>query len=216
MPDRPKLSATTRTVTGKKVALIRRAGGLPAVIYGHGTASEPVTLDAHDFGLLRRHVGASTLVDVSVDGGKARPVLLQDVQIHPVGRQIIHVDLFAVRMTEELSVDIRLIGEGVLPVSVAGGSLVHPVSSVHARALPGDLPDAIHYDLSSLDSFEAVITVGDLVVPKGVTIQTDPADIIARVLAPRGEEVVEGAVEPVVEAPAADAPVPARGAPAAS
>jgi hypothetical protein len=61
-----------------------------------------------------------------------------------------------------------------------------------------------------------VITVGDLVVPKGVTIQTDPADIIARVLAPRGEEVVEGAVEPVAEAPVADAPVPARGAPAAS
>ena len=206
MPDRPHLSATTRTVTGKKVAHIRRAGGLPAVIYGHGTASEPVTLDAHDFGLLRRHVGASTLVDVSVDGGRPRPVLLQDVQIHPVGRQVIHVDLFAVRMTEELTVDIRLIADGVPSVAVAGGSLVHPVSSVHVRALPGDLPDAIHYDVSSLTSFEAVITVADLVVPKGVTIQNDPADVIARVLAPRGEEVVESAAEPVAEVPAVAPP----------
>ena len=206
MPDRPQLSAATRTVTGKKVAHIRAAGGLPAVIYGHGTASEPVTLDAHDFGLLRRHVGASTLVDVSVDGGRPRPVLLQDVQIHPVGRQVLHVDLFAVRMTEELTVEIRLIADGIPPVAVAGGSLVHPVSSVHARALPGDLPDAIHYDISTLTSFDAVITVADLIVPTGVTIQTDPADVIARVLAPRGEEVVAGAVEAVDEVPAAAAP----------
>lgn len=209
MPDRPKLSATTRTVTGKKVAHIRRAGGLPAVVYGHGIASEPVTLDAHDFGLLRRHVGASTLVDVSVDGGRARPMLLQDIQIHPLERTVLHVDLFAVRMTEELSVDIRLVADGTPPVSVSGGSLVHPVSSVHARALPGDLPDAIHYDLSSLVSFEATITVADLVVPKGVTIHNDPTDIIARVLAPRGEEVVEGAVEAEPEAAPAAASAPA-------
>jgi hypothetical protein len=77
---------------------------------------------------------------------------------------------------------------------------------VHVRALPGDLPDAIHYDISSLTSFDAVITVADLVVPAGVTIQTDPSDVIARVLAPRGEEVVAGAAEADAEAPAVAAP----------
>ncbi len=69
MSDRPRLAATTRTVTGKKVARLRHEGRLPAVVFGHGTASEPLSLDAHDFDLLRRHVGRSTLVDLSVDGG---------------------------------------------------------------------------------------------------------------------------------------------------
>jgi large subunit ribosomal protein L25 len=214
MPDRPQLVASTRTVTGKKVAHIRHAGGLPAVVYGHGMASEPITLDAHAFTRLRRHTGASTLVDLAVDGGRARPVLIQGVQIHPVGRQVLHVDFFAVRMTEELTVEVRLVGDGVPGIATAGGSMVHPVSSVHARALPGDLPDAIHYDVSSLISFEAVITVADLVVPKGVTLLADPADVIARMLAPRGEEVVAGAVDEAVEEAVDAAPAAGR-APAA-
>ncbi len=206
MSDRPHLAAATRTVTGKKVALLRREGRLPAVVFGHGEASEPVTLDAHDFDQLRRHVGASTLVDLAVDGGRTRPVLLQGVQIHPVSRRPLHVDLFAVRMTEELTVDVRLVADGIAPAAEAGGSLVHPVSSVRARALPGDLVDTIHYDLGSLTSFDAVITVADLTVPAGMTLQADPSEIIARVLAPREAEVVETvAEEPVAEA-AAEAP----------
>ena len=76
MPDRPKLAAAARTVTGKQVARLRHEGQLPAVVYGHGLTSEPLTVDAHEFDLLRRHVGASTLVDLSVDGKKSRPVLV--------------------------------------------------------------------------------------------------------------------------------------------
>src|SRR4051794_38254843 len=97
MSDRPRLAAASRSVTGKAVAHLRRQGQLPAVVYGHGTASEPVSLDAHEFDLLRRHAGASTLVDLAVDKGKPRPVLLHGVQVHPVTRRPLHVDLFAVR-----------------------------------------------------------------------------------------------------------------------
>ena len=210
MSDRLRLQAATRTVTGKKVATIRREGRLPAVVYGHGAASEPVSLDAHEFDTLRRRVGASTLVDLAVDGGQLRPVLIHGVQVHPLTRRPLHVDLFAVRMTEELTVEVRLIGDGVAPAVAAGGSLVHPVSSVRARALPGNLPETIHYDLGALTTFEAVITVADLVVPEGVTLQADPADVIARVLEPRGEETpaveaveVAPVIEPTSEAAAA-------------
>jgi large subunit ribosomal protein L25 len=207
MADRPRLAAASRTITGKKVALLRKEGRLPAVVFGHGTASEPVTIDAHDFEQLRRHTGASTLIDLAVDGGKPRPVLLHGIQVHRVTRRPLHVDLFAVRMTEELTVDVQLVADGVAPVAAQGGSLVHPVSMVRARALPADLPENIHYDLSSLVGYEDTITVADLVVPAGVTLQADPADVIARVLAPREEVVVAGeAVEaaPVV-APAPEA-----------
>ena len=112
MATRPRLAAETRTVTGKQVARLRHAGQLPAVVYGHGVSSENVAVDAHEFDLLRRHVGASTLVDLSVDGGKTRPVLVSSIQVNPISRRPIHVDLFAVRMTEELTVEVQLVGQG--------------------------------------------------------------------------------------------------------
>jgi large subunit ribosomal protein L25 len=191
MADRPALVAERRTVTGKAVAHLRKAGRLPAVVYGHGTESEPVTLDAHDFDLLRRRTGASTLIDLKVEGGKARPVLVHGVQYHPVSRRPLHVDLFAVRMTEELTVEVQLVGTGTAPAAEGGGTLVHPTSSVKVRALPANLPETLSYDLASLVDYDTTITIADLVAPEGVTIQGDPTEVIARVLAPRVEEVVE-------------------------
>jgi large subunit ribosomal protein L25 len=207
MPARPRLAAVSRTVTGKKVATLRRAGQLPAVVYGHGTDSEPVTVDAHEFDLLRRHVGASTLVDLAVDGKKTRPVIVHAIQVDILTRRPIHLDLFAVRMTEELTVEVQLVGIGVAPATESGGTLVHPVQSVKVRALPDNLPEKLTYDLSVLTDYDATITVADIVVPDGVTIQAEASEVIARVLAPRVEDVTvaEGA-DVGEEAPAAEAP----------
>jgi len=189
MADRPALAAERRTVTGKAVSRLRKDGRLPGVVYGHGTDSEPVTIDAHEFEQLRKHAGASTLVDLKVEGGKARPVLISSIQVHPVNRRPLHVDLFAVRMTEELTVEVQLVSTGVAGAVENGGTLVHPTSSVKIRALPANLPDSLSYDLSPLVDFDTTITVADLIVPEGVTIQADEAEVIARVLAPRVEEV---------------------------
>ncbi len=193
MADRPALAAERRTVTGKAVSRLRKDGRLPGVVYGHGTDSEPVTIDAHEFEQLRKHAGASTLVDLKVEGGKARPVLISSIQVHPVNRRPLHVDLFAVRMTEELTVEVQLVSTGVAGAVENGGTLVHPTSSVKIRALPANLPDSLSYDLSPLVDFDTTITVADLIVPEGVTIQADPAEVIARVLAPRVEEAVVAA-----------------------
>jgi large subunit ribosomal protein L25 len=212
MPDRPRLAAASRTVTGKAVARLRKEGLVPAVVYGHGTASEPVSLDAHDFDQLRRHTGASTLIDLSVDDHKVRPVLVSNVQVHPVNRRPLHVDLFVVRMTEELTVEVPLVGTGVAPASESGGTLVHPVSTVRVRALPANLPDSLHYDLASLTSYDVTITVADIEAPEGVTIVADPADVVARVLAPRVEEVEVVATPTEGEAATTDASESAEGA----
>jgi large subunit ribosomal protein L25 len=203
MSDRPSLAAASRTVTGKKVARLRHEGRLPAVVYGHGTASEPLTVDAHEFDLLRRHVGASTLVDLKVDGKKARPVLVHAIQVHPINRRPLHVDLFAVRMTEELTVEVQLVGTGTAPAVELGGTLMHPVTSVKVRALPDKLPESLHYDLSPLTDYDATITVADLQAPDGVSIHAEPTEVIARVLPPRVEEA------PVAEAAAEEAPAEA-------
>lgn len=207
MSDRPRLEATTRTDAGKSVAArLRRDGRLPAVLFGHGIDSQSLSVDAHELSILRRHVGATTLVDLTVDGKKPRAVLIHGVQLDKIHHRPLHVDLFAVRMTEELSAEVQLVADGVAPAAETGGTLVHPVSSVKVRALPGDLVDAIHYDLASLTSYDSVLTVGDLVAPKGVTIHTEPSEIVARVLAPRVEEAP---VEAEAAAPAAEAEAPA-------
>ena len=73
---RATLAAEHRQITGKKVSALRRAGRLPAVVYGHGIESSNVTVDTHEFEQLRRHTGPNALVDLSVDGKKAQPVLV--------------------------------------------------------------------------------------------------------------------------------------------
>lgn len=190
MPDRPRLAAASRTVTGKAVARLRKDGLVPAVVYGHGTASEPVSLDAHEFEQLRRRAGASTLVDLTVDDQKARPVLVHGIQVHPVNRRPLHVDLFVVRMTEELTVEVPLVGTGAAPAAEMGGTLVHPISTVRVRALPANLPDSLTYDLAPLTSYDVTITLADVAVPEGVTLATELTEVVARVLAPRVEEEI--------------------------
>jgi large subunit ribosomal protein L25 len=196
--SRPSLAAEPRDVTGKKVAAIRRAGRVPAVVYGHGVASESLSIDAHEFDLLRRHAGPNALIDLSVHGKKPRPVLVHGVQVHPVNRRPLHVDLFLVRMTEELTVDVRLEATGIAPAADRdGGTLLHPTEHVRVKALPDHLPQSIEYSVESLDDFEKVLKVSDLSIPDDVTLLTDPDEIIAKVQPPRVEaepepELAEG------------------------
>lgn len=186
---RATLAAEHRDVIGKKVARLRSAGRLPAVVYGHGVDSASISIDAHEFELLRRHTGPNALVDLSLDGEKARPVLVSSVQVHPVNRRTLHVDLFLVRMTEELTVDVPLVATGDSPaVALQGGTLLHPIESVRVRALPDKLPQVIEYPVESLTDFDTTLHVRDLVIPADVTLLTDGDEIIARVQAPRVEE----------------------------
>jgi large subunit ribosomal protein L25 len=185
---RPTLAAEHREVTGKAVSRLRKAGLLPAVVYGHGEGSANVTVDAHEFELLRRHTGPNALVDLSIDGKKAQPVLINSVQVHPVNRRPLHADLFLVRMTEELTVDVPLVptGESNAVVNL-GGTLLHVTETVRVRALPDHLPQSIEYAIDSLVDFDTQLHVSDLVVPADVTLLTDGDEIIAKVQAPRVE-----------------------------
>jgi large subunit ribosomal protein L25 len=188
---RPTLAAEHRDVTGKKVARLRKGGRLPAVVFGHGLASANVSLDTHDFELLRRRIGANALVDLSVDGKKAKPVLIYGVEVHPVTRRPLHADLFLVRMTEELTVDvpIDLTGESVA-VNMHGGTLVREAETVKVRALPDHLPQRFELSVEPLVDFESRLHVRDLTIPAGVTLVSDPDETVAHVLAPRIEEEV--------------------------
>ena len=186
---RPKLAATSREVTGKKVAYLRRDGRLPAVVFGRGIDSDNVSVDTHEFEQLRRHAGANTLIDLSVDGAASAPVLVYGVQTHRVTHRPLHVDLYVVRMTEELTVDVPLVSEGEAEaIETGGGTLLHVIENVRVRALPDHLPQSIHYSIESLATFDDAIHVRDLVIPGDATLLTDLDEVVAKVLAPRVEE----------------------------
>jgi large subunit ribosomal protein L25 len=196
---RPTLAARGREVTGKAVARLRRAGQLPGVVFGRGLESANVTVDAHELSVLRRRVGPNVLVDLSVDGGKAQPVLVSEVQVHPVNRRPLHVDLFVVRMTEELIVEVPLVAIGTsIAVTEQSGTVIHAIDNVRVRALPDHLPQSIEYSIEGLVDFESTIHVRDLVIPSDVTLLNDEDELVARVIPPRVEEVVE--VAPAVPA----------------
>jgi large subunit ribosomal protein L25 len=204
---RPTLAATKREVTGKKVAHLRRDGRLPAVVFGRGLESEGVSVDAHEFEVLRRHAGPNTLIDLSVDGGKMTPILVHDVQLHRVTRRPLHADLYVVRMTEELTVDVALVAEGESEAAEnLGGTVLHLMEHVRVRALPDHLPQSIHYSIEGLRTFDDLVHVSDLVIPADATLLTDPTEIVAKVLPPRVEEepVVEAAEGEAVEGEAAE------------
>jgi large subunit ribosomal protein L25 len=223
MPDRPALAAEPRTETGKIVKRLRAAGRLPAVVYGHDVPSESLSLDARTFDDLRRHAGPNALIDLKVSGTRATlPVLVHDVQVHPVTRRPLHVDLFAVRMTEEIIVDVRLVPTGSsTAVSELGGTLLHQLESVRVRALPGNLPQSIEYAIDALTDFEQAVHVRDLPIPGDVTLLTDVDELVARVQAPRVEveeepEVEEAEGEAAEGAEGAEGPADAGGAPVGS
>ena len=108
---------------------------------------------------------------------------------------MLHVDLFAVRMTEELTVDVPLVMVGEsYAVDKLGGTLLHILESVRVKALPDHLPQSVDVSIDGLIDFDATVHVRDLTIPSDVTLLTDPDEIVARVQQPRIEE------EPVVVA----------------
>jgi large subunit ribosomal protein L25 len=194
--SRPKLSAAAREVHGKAVKNLRRQGIVPAVVFGHGVESNAIQFDAHEFELLRRRTGRNTLLDLTLDGKKAVPVLVHDVQVHPITRHPLHVDLLVVRMTEELTVDVQVVltGESTA-VERMGGVLLQLRNTVQVKALPDHLPQSLELDITPLEDFDQVLHVSDISVPADVTLLTDASEAVARVQAPRVEEV-----EPIAEA----------------
>lgn len=193
---RPILSVRPRSVRGKEVAKLRRAGTLPGVVYGAGRESQPIAIDARDFEVLHRQAGRNAVVDLQMDGDKPLPVLLHVIQEHPVTRKTIHIDFLAVNMEEERTIDVAIlmVGESEA-VEKLGGVLLHLRDAVLVRAKPDDIPSGVELDISPLVDFEGTLHASDLQMPGGVILVTDPSEAVARVQAPRLEEV-----EPVAEA----------------
>ena len=205
MAKQLKLSAQTRSLVGRSaVNKIKSQGLVPAVIYGGHDAPVSLTLNKREISNLLSHaVSEHVLVDLEIaDGGKtsSRLALIQEVQHHPLKRDVLHVDFHAVRADEKLHAEIPVdtIGE---PAGVKnyGGILEIAIHAIEVECLPKDLPELIQIDVSALNVGEA-IHVKDIKLPAGVTARADGDLTVVRVAAPKVE------VEPVVAAAAAAGP----------
>ncbi len=182
------LVATRRTVTGKQVGQLRRAGKLPAVLYGPGVEPLPIELDAREASRLIRRVHGAQLLDLSVEG-KMHKVLLQDLQRHSIKGHFLHVDFYAVNMARPIRVrvPIRLVGSSYA-VSSLSGVLVRGIAELEIECLPADLLVTVDADLGELKEIGQALYVRDLYVPKTIRVLSDPDDLVARVTYQAKEE----------------------------
>jgi large subunit ribosomal protein L25 len=186
------LKVEPRTELGsRRTFRLRNAGKMPVVIYGHKKDPLHVSADAKQMSdLLHEH---TRLLEVHVDN-HVEPCLIKEVQWNHLGSQIIHVDLARVDLTEKVTVPVLvvLIGEPK-GAKEAGAFLSHPVTEIEVECLVTQIPDEILADVANLGVDES-LTAGELTLPEGVKLVSEPDTIIAQVQIAQEEE------EPVVAA----------------
>jgi large subunit ribosomal protein L25 len=193
------LALTSRAAEGSRsVRRLRRTGRVPGVIYGGGEEPQLFAVDARILRNTLAHSGA--ILQIAVDGGAAAPVLVKDVQRHPVRGEAMHVDFLRVdmRVAIHTPVGIELIGADHAPGVVEGGVLSQGVVEVNIEALPGDIPDAVQVDVSNLGINETV-TLATLTPPPGVTFLDDPDETVLATITPPSQEPVEEEIETETE-----------------
>lgn len=214
MKQKTQLQASPRQVVGKKVRFLRREGMTPANVFGHGLASVSVQVDTKLVRQVLGKVGTSQLITLKIKGeSEPRNVLVRDIQINPLSRELLHVDLYQVSLTERMTLDIPITLVGESPaVKKLGGVMLQSLNSFHVECLPGDIPPAIEVDLSRLVELGDSIHVKEISLGDAVTVLDEPEEVIVSVIAPAAEEVkvVEVPVEEAKPAEEAEAAPPAE------
>lgn len=182
------LSVTPREkVSSTKLVAARKAGKVPAVMYGNKGTPQMLWVDFLTFSKVFAVAGESSIISLQIDGKKAS-VIVQDLDHDAMTNRVSHIDFFEVSMNEELEAHIPLEFLGEAPaVREMGGVLVKTLEEVTVSCLPKDLPHTLSIDLTTLTDFSTHIQVKDLVLPKGVKVLTDELTTIVLVEAPRTE-----------------------------
>jgi len=184
------LQATKRGERGTRASrALRRKGKVPAIIYGHKAEPLPVALDYHDLALEIQH--HHRLLEVELEGRKEK-FLIKEVQYDHLGEKILHVDLARVDLDERVTVEVEVELRGT-PAGAADGGILEQVNTeVELECLVTSIPECIRASVNHLQ-MGATLTAGDLELPAGVTLASDPELVIATVTAPTVEEEVAAA-----------------------
>ena len=184
-----------RAVIGKKVNNLRKAGILPATVYGKHLAPINVQTELRSFMPLMKAAGRTNLVTLHIDGEAPIAAFVHTYQRHPVSRAIIHVDFHAVDLNETVEVDVPVHMTGASIMVTRGDALLNNVTSLRVKALPTNVPSSLTVNISVLDSLEKAIHVSDIVLPAGATIIGNGGDLVVG-LVPTGRAEVAAAENP--------------------
>jgi large subunit ribosomal protein L25 len=180
-----RLTASVRTKTGKGASRrARRAGRIPAVLYGHGSDPQHLELPGHDFAAVLRHSGTNAVLTLDIEG-KEQLALTKALEIHPIRRNIQHADLLVVRRGEKVTVDVAVSVQG----EAAPGTLLTQDSStitIEAEAL--SIPEQLTVSVEGAEEGTQILA-GQIELPRGVTLVSDPDMLVVNVVtAPTIEE----------------------------
>ena len=189
--DSATLELAVRTPEGSRSARrLRREGKVPGTLYGAGDEPRSFMVDAR---ILRNTLAhAHAVIEVAVDGGQTVPVMVKDVQRHPVRGETVHIDFLRVDLNEAIqtTVLLHLSGADVAPGVKEGGILNQELIHLAVEALPNEVPDAIEFDVSGLE-MNATLTVADIDAPRGVTLLDDPETVAVTITSPTVEPAAD-------------------------
>jgi large subunit ribosomal protein L25 len=201
------LKASRRSVIGKQVRALRRAGQLPAVIYGTHMEPIAISMDAREAGRILGRLTASSLVTVDVEGTEY-PTLVRERQRNYVKGTLIHIDFQAVSLTEKIRANVGIQVTGNSPaVKDFNAVLVNGLTELEVECFPQDLPERIIVDISELNKIGDGLYVRNIVLSEKVTVLDQPEEMVILATAPKIEveevvtpeaAVVEEAAEPEV------------------
>jgi large subunit ribosomal protein L25 len=209
--DQIELRANTREVLGKKVRFLRRQGITPVHLFGHGIESAALQCDTGQLQHVLAQAGKTRLIGLRLGKAKkSRNVVVREIQRDSQTGELLHVDLYQVRMAEKIKVEVPIVLVGEAPaLKSKGNMLMHELSKLTIECLPDEIPPAIELDLSPLTEAEQAIQVKDIVLSERITVLDDPEYIVVKIGAltvEKVEKVEEVVVEEVIEAAAAAPP----------
>jgi large subunit ribosomal protein L25 len=185
MGDKIVLSVEERKVLGKKVKQLRKAGLIPAVVYGQGEEATAVQAPANVAEKVWHTAGKHHVVELTV-GGKTKLAMIKSADLDPVKRRLRHLSLQVVKQNEkvETEVPVRIKGEGETEAEKAGLVILQQIEQVAIEAFPRNLPDFMEVDGAKLVAAEDNVTVADILPLEGVTVMAEPEQIVASVYEP--------------------------------
>jgi len=177
---------------------LRKEGRIPAVLYGEGTRSVPLTLIKKDIIMIMKSESRENTIFKVVFDSKVQDAMIKELQVDPSSDELIHADLIHISMDKAIRVAVPFLLQGEpVGVKTEGGFVDFITREVEIECLPKDIPEHIKVDIGELHLHES-LKIGDIAAPDGVKYMTDPATVVALIGVPHKEEEVEA--KPVEEA----------------
>jgi large subunit ribosomal protein L25 len=198
-----KLAVTIRTEKGKGAARrARRAGNVPAVLYGHGADPQHLSVPAREFAAILRNNGLNAIIELDIEG-ETQLALPKQVDVHPIRNYIEHTDFVIIRKGEKVTVEVAILVEGE---AVSGSLVTNDASVIEIEADALSIPEHLSVSVEGAQT-GTTITAGDIELPEGVTLISDPETLIVAINEAQKadtESDTDAPAEPAEEAPAAE------------